>query len=155
MNNKEFLERYHAIKVKFNAYYKYTFIFEGKGPEGEEITIWVGGDIKTIYRLDIDQDKGYLIGDFMYPPIVGATIETEEEAINVIFDRMKEKEAKKITTCDICGFQSTHEEDFHITITGGVLDTRCYCSGFPYGTYVEPSAFTERYEKWQRCVGSD
>lgn len=71
----------------------------------------------------------------------------------MVIEKMKDEEPEKVRTCDICGFQSTHGEDFYPTITGGIQDVRCYCSHFPWGTYVEPTAFTKRYEKWQRCIG--
>lgn len=82
MNKEEFLSKYLIQKVKFEGYYKYTFYFVGKAESGEEITIWIGGDTESIYRLDIDADETYTINHFV-GDIVNATVETTEEVIDV------------------------------------------------------------------------
>lgn len=120
MKGNKFLKKYSMVKVKFSGYYKYVFIFEGVGSEGEEVTIHVGGDIDSIYRLDIDQNKEYLIGDFMYPPIVCASIETEEEEINVIFDEKGKEEEKMSEGSKEKGIDVGQEgEGFHVVFGTG------------------------------------
>ena len=93
ITEEEFWKKYCTTRVKFSDYYKYTFTFEGKGPKGETVTIYVGGDIESIYRLDIEQDEEYMLSGF--DPIIGATIETEEGMINVNYAKVllaREKE---------------------------------------------------------------
>jgi hypothetical protein len=63
MNTKEILKKYGNIQVKFKSYYKYVFILEGLKVNGDVVEIGIGGDPDEIYRLDIEPDTMYKIGD--------------------------------------------------------------------------------------------
>jgi hypothetical protein len=53
MEPKEFMEKYGDMEVQFFSYYKYTFTFTGKTPEGNTIIAYVGGTSDDIYRQEI------------------------------------------------------------------------------------------------------
>jgi hypothetical protein len=50
----EFLEKYSEVIVTFSNYYKYRFTFRGVMPDGSELICQKGGDIDSIYRLDVN-----------------------------------------------------------------------------------------------------
>ena len=53
MTKEEFDAKYGDSKVYFKWYYKYSFGFEGVGPEGESIAAIQGGDRDDIYRYEV------------------------------------------------------------------------------------------------------
>tara|TARA_B110000008_G_C16896720_1_gene535049 strand:+ start:262 stop:516 length:255 start_codon:yes stop_codon:yes gene_type:complete len=57
MKKQEVLEKYKAVKLKFNSYYKFSFAFEGKSDDGCTVLASIGGDSDDIYRLDIYASK--------------------------------------------------------------------------------------------------
>ncbi len=63
MNTNEILNKYGNIQVKFKSYYKYVFTLEGIKVNGDIIEIGIGGNSDEIYRLDIEPDTLYKIGD--------------------------------------------------------------------------------------------
>jgi hypothetical protein len=73
MNTKEILEKYGNIKVKFKSYYKYVFTLEGMKVNGDVVEIGIGGDSDESYRLDIEPDTNYKIGD-LHTKVVSFTI---------------------------------------------------------------------------------
>ena len=53
MTSEEFYEKYGDVKVKFSGYYKYTFTYTGKLPDGVEIVVGYGGNADDIYRHNV------------------------------------------------------------------------------------------------------
>ena len=56
MTREEFYTKYGDVKVKFNGYWKYTFVYKGE-VNGEPISIQVGGTSDAIYRFDVVADR--------------------------------------------------------------------------------------------------
>lgn len=60
---------------------------------------------------------------------------------------------KAIITCDICSYQSVHQGDFSLHISGAMRCMRCSYSWDP--NYTEPSWFAKRYGIWEKFVEID
>jgi len=56
MTRTEFIEKYGDVKVEFSSYYKYTFTFCGSLPNGDYISVDVGGSSDDIYRMTVEAD---------------------------------------------------------------------------------------------------
>lgn len=56
MTRNEFYEKYGNVVVRFKSYYKYTFNFEGKLPDGSTLTCSYGGNSDEIYRYEVSVD---------------------------------------------------------------------------------------------------
>lgn len=83
MNTDEFLHKYSTLKVKFECYYKDTFIFNAI-TKGAEIAIWIAGEDARFYNLDIDADEEYLIGN-LSEMVWSAEVETKETTTEIRF----------------------------------------------------------------------
>lgn len=57
MNLEQIKEKYGNIKLKFNGYYKYFFIFIGKTQDNEKIYVYVGRNANNIYKLKVSVEK--------------------------------------------------------------------------------------------------
>jgi hypothetical protein len=53
LTKEQFIEKYGDVEMHFTSYYKYTFSFEGKTPNGETIKASVGGSADDIYRFEV------------------------------------------------------------------------------------------------------
>lgn len=53
MTKSEFIGKYGSVKVKFVSYYKYTFTYEARLPDGKQILCWYGGSADAIYRHEV------------------------------------------------------------------------------------------------------
>jgi hypothetical protein len=61
LTKEQFLEKYGDVRMYFTSYFKYTFSFEGKTPNGEILKASIGGNPDDIYRLEVcDGDNGTL-----------------------------------------------------------------------------------------------
>jgi hypothetical protein len=56
LTEEQFFEKYGDVKVKFHYYYKYTFYYVGKLPNGNKITVGLGGSADDIYKCKVSFD---------------------------------------------------------------------------------------------------
>ena len=56
MTREEAEEKYGEVPLYFQSYYKYSFTFEGKAPDGNTITGSSGGSGDDIYRHHVRRD---------------------------------------------------------------------------------------------------
>lgn len=56
------LNKFGNLSVKFSCYYKHTLAFSCDTPEGH-LTVYVGGDADSIYKLCVIPEKEYTVFD--------------------------------------------------------------------------------------------
>ena len=66
MNKGEIIRKYGDVKLKFKYYYKYSFYYEGKAPDGAVVCASYGGDSEDIYKFRVDVDEEETL-DILYP----------------------------------------------------------------------------------------
>jgi hypothetical protein len=66
ITQKQFIEKYGTVKVKFESYYKYTFTYSATLPDGKTISVGYGGNSDDIYRFSVTSDSEQTIED-CYP----------------------------------------------------------------------------------------
>jgi hypothetical protein len=68
MNEKEILEKYGNVPLKFSSYYKFSFSFTGEAEDGTKIKMSVGGHPDDIYREEVScEEVRFLIdGEYNY-----------------------------------------------------------------------------------------
>ncbi len=66
LTHKEFNELYGDVEVEFTSYYKYSFSFRGKTPDGNTVVVSIGGSSDDIYKLDVEAGEKVKVRD-MYP----------------------------------------------------------------------------------------
>jgi hypothetical protein len=66
ITQKQFIEKYGTVKVKFESYYKYTFTYSATLPDGKTISVGYGGNSDDIYKFSVNSDSEQTIGD-CYP----------------------------------------------------------------------------------------
>lgn len=57
MTRQEFYEKYGGVKVTFSSYYKFTFTYAAKLPDGSRLTCGYGGNSADIYRHEVGTDN--------------------------------------------------------------------------------------------------
>ncbi len=84
MTLDEFYEKYGDVKVVFDSYYKYSFTYTGKTPEGHSISVIYGGDSDAIYRHDVSCGCEQSISSLM--PYAGTVYDEEKNKIDDFYD---------------------------------------------------------------------
>lgn len=84
MTAAEFISKYGNVTVKFSSYYKYTFTYTGKLPDGSEISIDYGGNSDQIYRQDVVPDKEYTVSEIM--PYAGRVDGPDGSEVDSFYD---------------------------------------------------------------------
>jgi hypothetical protein len=84
MTAAEFIKKYGNVTVKFSSYYKYTFTYTGKLPDGSEITVDCGGNGDQIYRQDVIQGKEYTVSELL--PYAGRVDRPDGSEVDSFYD---------------------------------------------------------------------
>lgn len=66
MTRDEFYEKYGEVLVTFSSYYKYTFTYRAKLPDGQTLTVGYGGQADEIYRFEVVPNVPVKVAD-LYP----------------------------------------------------------------------------------------
>lgn len=56
MTREEAEEKYGEVPLFFQSYYKYSFTFEGRAPDGNKIHGGFGGESDDVYRTHVTRD---------------------------------------------------------------------------------------------------
>lgn len=52
LTQEQFFQKYGTLEVEFSSYYKFAFLFSAEHGNAH-VTVKVGGDSESIYRLDV------------------------------------------------------------------------------------------------------
>lgn len=77
MTRQEFYEKYGEVIVEFAMYYKFTFSYTAKLPDGSSILVRVGGNSDDIYRMEVCTGDKIKIKDLM--PYAGSVFKENVE----------------------------------------------------------------------------
>lgn len=64
ISKEKFVELYGDVKVKFQSYWKYTFLFYGETLNGEKVSVNYGGNSDDIYKFDVTADLEISLKEF-------------------------------------------------------------------------------------------
>lgn len=53
LSKEEMLAKYGDVELSFRRYWKFTFYYDGKSPDGIQINVGVGGFAEDIYRMEV------------------------------------------------------------------------------------------------------
>lgn len=77
MTRAEFYSKYGEVEVTFSRYYKFTFMYAAKLPDGNDLTVCCGGNSDNIYRHEVLPNRAEKVKDLQ--PYSGAVLEGSKE----------------------------------------------------------------------------
>jgi hypothetical protein len=80
MTRSEFIAKYGKLEVTFNSYYKFTFSYQTKLPDGKVLVVGYGGNSDEIYRHEVS----------VFLPV---TVESLEPYSGSVYDGTEEVES--------------------------------------------------------------
>lgn len=57
LTREQFLDKYGDVEVTFSSYYKFTFTYAATLPNGQRLTVNVGGNSDEIYRFEVTNNE--------------------------------------------------------------------------------------------------